>query len=302
MPESAKTPELANQTGVSGETKAPSTWQCPSCGGQSDQLFCPQCGERHWKAHDLSLRHLLEESAEHLFHFDSRLLRSVRSLVAKPGVITRDYLAGRRRPYVSPINIFFIANLLYLLMQTVSGLKLFAIPLSYHMDSSLYSGLATRLVQHHLSSAGLTLVQYTGIFEHAQALNSKSLVLLMVPPFALVAALLAWDLRSGAVAHLVFALHVYSFLMLFLTVLFPLLAIVLRGLKAVHGPTLGQLDSLITLFEGLVVLTYLSKAVGIVYQVGLVRRWIMAACLTASILYILYCYRFVLLVLTVLTT
>jgi hypothetical protein len=275
------------------------TWTCPSCGGHASSAFCPACGEKRLKGHGLTLRHLIEESAEFLFHYDGRLLRTARALVTAPGLATHDFLRGRRRPYVSPIHIFFIANIVFLLMQALSGLALFAMPLARHFEQSLDGGFARRLVDHHLAGTGTSLSAYSLEFDHAQNLHAKSLILLMVPPFAIECALLFWDRRKGAAAHLVFALHFFAFLMLFLTVLFPVLAIVLRVLLMMHGPDLHRLDIAVTALEGIVLCVYLAKATAAVYQTGPLRSWISAGFLTASLLYLLYGYRFVLLIVTV---
>jgi hypothetical protein len=54
----------------------------------------PAAGERWFHPHDLTFRHLLEQLLESLVHFDGRLLRTVRVLVAQPGRLTVDFLRG----------------------------------------------------------------------------------------------------------------------------------------------------------------------------------------------------------------
>jgi len=46
-------------------------------------------------AHHLA-RALLKEAVEDFWHVDSRLWRSLRALVVKPGFLTVEFLAGRR--------------------------------------------------------------------------------------------------------------------------------------------------------------------------------------------------------------
>ncbi|MGA2693105.1 MAG: DUF3667 domain-containing protein, partial [Opitutaceae bacterium] len=245
-------------------------WNCPSCGCRAKNSFCSVCGEKNWRAHELTLKHLFEESAEFLFHFDSRLLRTAKCLVLAPGTVTRDFLFGRRRPYVPPFQMFFVANIIFLLVQTWSGLSVFTAPLSVHLDSSSYSEFARRLLSRHLAAKGLTVAQYAHDFEHVQALHAKSLIVLMVPPFALETAFLVWGKGKGAAAHLVFALNFFTFCMLFLTVLFPLLA----GFW--HTTKMGSayLDVFATIIEAIAILVYLKKALSTVYELGWLRSWI----------------------------
>lgn len=83
----------------------------------------PAAGERWFHPHDLTFRHLLEQLLESLVHFDGRLLRTVRVLVAQPGRLTVDFLRGCRRPYVAPFHLFLVANLVFLVIQVFSGLN-----------------------------------------------------------------------------------------------------------------------------------------------------------------------------------
>jgi hypothetical protein len=279
------------------------SWACPSCGASSTSPYCPACGERRRSEHDLTLRHLFEQLLESLIHFDGRLFRTTKVLVTQPGRLTTAYLAGSRRPYVSPFHIFLVANVVFFIVQVFSGLAVLTVPLATELDYEVYSGLAQRLVARHLAGAGMSVGQYAPIFDHAEGLYAKSLIMLMLPLFAVVAGLLFFDRRKVAVAHLVFAVHYYAFLLVVLCVLFPVFAILTSVLfhLGVHlGP--GVLDWIATSAEALLCLTYLGRSSEIVYEAGPLRRWLSAGLLTVATLYILYAYRFILFMVTLLAT
>lgn len=279
------------------------TWTCPSCGATTSSPFCPACGERRRSEHDLTLRHLLEQLLESFIHFDSRLFRTVRELVAEPGRLTAAFLAGRRRPYVSPFHIFLVANVVFFLVQLLSGLEVLTVPLASELQNQIYSGWAQRLVTHHLAGTGMAAGSYAPIFEHAEAIYAKSLIILMLPLFAIAAGLLFADRRMVAAAHLVFATHFYAFLMVVLTLLFPVFALVAAVLYLLGLPLNGvALDWVITLLEGALCLVYLARSAAVVYGAGRLRRWLSAGVLTVATLYILYAYRFILLVVTLWAT
>ncbi|PEN13194.1 hypothetical protein CRI94_11165 [Longibacter salinarum] len=57
--------------------------------------------------------------ADELFSFDTRLVRTVRMLVSRPGGLTVAYLGGRRAPYIRPFRLFVVSGLLLLLVTSL---------------------------------------------------------------------------------------------------------------------------------------------------------------------------------------
>ena len=80
-----------------------------------DDRYCPACGQsrkvlrRPWLR---ALRELLDE----LFDFDGRMLASLRLLLARPGVLPRDYNAGRRVAHTSPVRMYLLVSLAFFLV------------------------------------------------------------------------------------------------------------------------------------------------------------------------------------------
>ena len=81
---------------------------CPSCGEEMLGEFCHACGERSPASHDPSLRGFFREGLEEVVDVDSRSLRTLRALLARPGLLTTEHIAGRRRPYVGPLKLFLV--------------------------------------------------------------------------------------------------------------------------------------------------------------------------------------------------
>jgi hypothetical protein len=87
---------------------------CPSCGTSRGGAWCSVCGEKFLEASDLDLPHFLFKVVpRELFEFDGKLLRTLRLLVREPGALAADYVAGRRRPFVSPLRLCLIAFVVY---------------------------------------------------------------------------------------------------------------------------------------------------------------------------------------------
>src|SRR2546421_162029 len=62
-----------------------STWACITCGQEAHENFCAHCGEKRHDNHDFSLKHVLAEAAEAFFHVDSKIFRTLKTLVTTPG-------------------------------------------------------------------------------------------------------------------------------------------------------------------------------------------------------------------------
>jgi uncharacterized membrane protein (DUF106 family) len=77
---------------------------CDDCGAEVTGRFCANCGQT---AHThRTLLHLGEEILHGVMHFDSRIWRTLPLLVGDPGRLTREWVAGKRTRYVSPLAMY----------------------------------------------------------------------------------------------------------------------------------------------------------------------------------------------------
>jgi hypothetical protein len=92
---------------------------CANCGTPVAGNFCSNCGQRvHHVAH--SLWHFASEVIEDLTHADSRLWLTVWALLFKPGLLTREFLDGRRVRYLPPLRLYLVLSLLFFLVAALS--------------------------------------------------------------------------------------------------------------------------------------------------------------------------------------
>jgi thiamine biosynthesis protein ThiS len=191
-------------------------WTCPTCGVHGSGKFCSSCGEKKTSPEDFSLHHFLSHAFEAFFHADSKIFQSFRMLFTRPGFLTAEYVRGRRRPYLHPFQLFFVCNVIYFLLQpltTWSGLRT---TLVIHTHAMNYSELATRMLQHRLAAKGVSESEFTAAFNHVVDVQARSLVVLMVPVFALGVWALEWRKRRFFGEHLVFAFHFYAYWLIFM--------------------------------------------------------------------------------------
>ncbi len=274
---------------------------CPSCGATSVHAFCGHCGERRLTHHDLSMRHYLKEWLESLTHLDSKILRSSWELVRHPGGLSVGHFTGRRVRYVSPVRLFVLFSVIYFFSSTLWPNPAFTTPLAIQLHGNdFYPAWAARQVAQAQLHTGW---DYSTLERHYDAKTtalSKTILFVLIPVFALLFAALMAGKRRFFSEHLVVATHFWSFALLLIGVLIPLLLVSLAAV----GPGLGVPASVITADA---VPTLVLQASFAVYLYLMLRRvygvswWHggLAACAIAwSFFFLVWLFRFLLFVVT----
>ncbi len=94
------------------DTTVTRTGSCLNCGERLTGPFCSQCGQRDVPPYP-SVRELVVDAFWELSGWDGRFASTVRELVRRPGMLTREFLEGRRARYLSPLRLYLMASLLY---------------------------------------------------------------------------------------------------------------------------------------------------------------------------------------------
>jgi hypothetical protein len=92
--------------------------RCLNCGTVVSGKHCPQCGQSA-ETHVLSLKEVAGDVTHSLLHLDSRVWRSVKLLVRRPGELTREFIAGRHQLYIPPFRLYLAISILYFALQTL---------------------------------------------------------------------------------------------------------------------------------------------------------------------------------------
>ena len=271
-------------------------WACVTCGTSVSTAHCPDCGEGVIRARDLGLRKLLIEAFHSLTDVDSRLIRSIRALLFRPGALTTAYLEGPRKPYIAPFQLFLLANLLFFAVQATTRDKIFSTPLDSHLHGQDWSPLARDLVAGRLEAKHMSLQAYAPLFDHVVAVNARSLIFLMAVPFALLLVLMLLRNSRPFAAHVVFTLHFYAFQLVLLSLLLVGLGIQTRvgGSERLSA----AMDTALFAIQLGASAIYLYVATGRVYGISGVRRVLTAAALVLTAGCVVLGYRFALFVVT----
>ena len=108
------------QTTYQAATSAAQTPDCPNCGTPLHGQYCWQCGQRS-RVRLITLWELLRDAVGDLFELDSRLWRSLKPLVFRPGLLTSDYLAGRRARYMPPFRMYLVLSIIFFLIWNLNS-------------------------------------------------------------------------------------------------------------------------------------------------------------------------------------
>jgi len=85
--------------------------RCRNCDASAPGAYCPSCGQET-RDRLPTLREFMREAAGRYVALDGKLWKTVGALLFRPGFLTREYFAGRRRRYIRPARLFLIASLL----------------------------------------------------------------------------------------------------------------------------------------------------------------------------------------------
>ena len=90
---------------------------CANCGARLAERYCARCGQDSHVS--LSLGHFLHEFAEGLLHVDSKFWRTLRALLSRPGLLTQEYLDGKRARYSPPFRSYLVISIAYFVLVSV---------------------------------------------------------------------------------------------------------------------------------------------------------------------------------------
>ena len=193
------------------------TQQCPNCGKTITDKFCSHCGEQAFSSKKLSALFLLNELFSSLTDVDSKLLKSLKLLFTKPGQLTLDYCRGVRKNRLNPFQIFLFANICYFLFIAVLNQNTFTTALEVHLNSKnfIHQELAIELVEEKLANESVSLQEFSQKFNQRIEIQSKTLLLVLIPLFAIVVVIANFKHRFSIVTALVFSAHFVGFLLFF---------------------------------------------------------------------------------------
>jgi hypothetical protein len=88
---------------------------CKNCDAPFTANFCSECGQKDVDL-ERPLSQLLAEVVREIFDVDGRAIRTLWTLIRHPGVLTSEFLAGRRKLYSSPLRLYLVISVLFFVL------------------------------------------------------------------------------------------------------------------------------------------------------------------------------------------
>ncbi|MDJ0748602.1 MAG: DUF3667 domain-containing protein [Woeseiaceae bacterium] len=169
--------------------------ECRNCQTPLDGDYCGNCGQRNIDL-DRPIWSLVADVIRETFEVDGRAWLTIKTLFRHPGVLTSEFLAGRRRKYTPPLRMYLVVSITFFVL--VAWLA--------------QSGALLDLGQDPVFDAAV----------QAQFLSDElpKLMFVLLPVFALL--MKALYFRRLYFDHLIFAIHLHTAGYLILALLLPL--------------------------------------------------------------------------------
>jgi uncharacterized protein DUF3667 len=90
---------------------------CANCGASLADRYCGRCGQDSHAS--LSFGHFVHEALEGLFHVDSKFWLTLRILLTRPGLLTEQYLGGKRHSYSPPFRSYLVISIVYFVLASI---------------------------------------------------------------------------------------------------------------------------------------------------------------------------------------
>ena len=91
--------------------------RCENCGHFVEKRFCPECGQENIETSQ-PFHYLFRHFVADFVHYDSKFWKTIRYLFFVPAKLTNEYLAGKRKRYVHPVQLYiFISFITYLFQR-----------------------------------------------------------------------------------------------------------------------------------------------------------------------------------------
>ena len=192
---------------------------CRNCHVPLAGPYCAACGQRDVPPNP-TFGEFAADAWDALVSVDGKLFNSVRLVLARPGELTRRYLAGHRAPYLPPLRLYLACSLAFFVLEAAvpEGRRAVRVhaggvsgPRNALGQDDASANVAgpewARRIQRGRRRAGADEAAFSDLL----LTQAPKVVFALVPVHALLLAAVYRSRRLRLPAHLVFALHAHAF-------------------------------------------------------------------------------------------
>jgi hypothetical protein len=169
--------------------------QCKNCQTEIDGAYCPTCGQRNVDL-ERPVWRLIGDVLKETFEIDGRTALTVKTLFRHPGMLTEEFLAGRRRTYTPALRLYLVISISFFIL--VAWVAQSGLLLQPGQDPGFDAAVQARFLSENL----------------------PRLMFVLLPIFALL--LKAVYAKRLYFDHLIFSLHFHSAAYVILAMMLPL--------------------------------------------------------------------------------
>jgi uncharacterized membrane protein (DUF485 family) len=169
--------------------------QCKNCQTSLDGAYCQTCGQRNVDL-ERPIWSLIGDIVRETFELDGRSALTVKTLFRSPGMLTSEFLAGRRRAYTPPLRLYLVISISFFILVAWAARS--GVLLEPGQDAGIDAAIQARFLSDDL----------------------PRLMFLLLPMFALLLKIVYLDRLYFD--HLIFSLHLHSAAYAILAVMIPL--------------------------------------------------------------------------------
>lgn len=92
---------------------------CPNCGAIRPNAFCGYCGQNS-RDYNATLWSVVKDAIGEMFELDGRVIRSLRTIVLRPGQLSLAFAENRRASFVNPFRLFMFTTILWFFLFGIS--------------------------------------------------------------------------------------------------------------------------------------------------------------------------------------
>lgn len=168
---------------------------CRNCQTSLDGDYCAKCGQRNVDL-ERPIWALLGDVIKETFEVDGRAWQTIKTLFRHPGMLTSEYLDGRRKTYTSPLRLYLITSISFFVL--VAWLAKSGILLDPGQDPMFDAAVQADFLSNDL----------------------PRLMFILLPVFALLMKLVYF--KRLYFDHLIFAIHLHTAGYVILALMLPL--------------------------------------------------------------------------------